>query len=237
MKKIKKLSQKKTKKKSKIRIVLDCISYAIFTFIFALICVVAVQAFKGEQPNIFSYCYYYIETGSMKGDNKDSFDKGTVILSKLIKEKDCYSLKVGDIITFTPQDKNLPSYVTTETHRIISIDYETKTIVTQGDANSSSDEPISFKDVKSKFILKSGFVTIVYKLIRSWYGFLILIFVPLCGLIVLQIYSTILASRKEKINKEVKELEKDTSLEEKKKLLEQQAIEEYLKNQESSKKD
>lgn len=218
------------KKKSPIRITFDILGYVIFSIVFILILVVAIQAFRGQQPSLFGYCYYYIETDSMKGEQKDSFSSKTVIISKIIKEEDCYSLKVGDIITFTPTDPNLPSYVTTETHRIVEINYEEKSIVTKGDANNVNDSEISFSNVKSKYVGKSRFLSGLYRLVKSFYGFFLLIFLPILALIIAQIYSLVLSVKNEKIKKETESLENDynLSLEEKKKKLEEEAIKEYL---------
>ncbi len=230
MKKITINKKTNEKKKSPIRITIDILGYVIFSIVFILILVVAIQAFKGQQPSLFGYCYYYIETDSMNGEQKDSFSSKTVIISKNINEKECYSLKVGDIITFTPTDLNLPSYVTTKTHRIVEIDYDKKSIVTKGDANDLNDSEISFSNVKSKYVGKSRFLTELYRLVKSVYGFLILIFIPILALIIAQIYSLVLSFKKEKIKEETESIEKDynLSLEEKKKNLEKEAIKEYL---------
>ena len=118
---------KKSKaKKTRLRVFFDIVGYSLFGLIFVLVCIVAVQSFSGGHPNLFGYCYYYIQTGSMDGDNVDSFPEKSIILSKMIDEEDCYDLVVGDIITFTPSEENLPSYITTKTHRIVEIDYENK---------------------------------------------------------------------------------------------------------------
>ena len=221
--------KKENKPKSKVRKVLDIVGYIIFGLVFVLVVVVFAQNVSGGQPNFFGYCYYYIQTGSMDGDKKDSFPAKTVIISKLIDEEDCYKLTTGDIITFTPTDPNLPTYITTKTHRIVSIDYENETIVTRGDANEANDSPIPFINVHSKFVKKSPLMTFFYKLISSYLGFLVLIFIPLLVLIIMQIYSTILAARKSKVSNEINQMEENNlNLEKRKKELEEQAIQEYL---------
>ena len=173
----------------------------------------------------------------MSGSNEDSFDAQTVIISKLVDEKDCYDLKVGDIITFSPTDPNLPSYVDTKTHRIVDIDYDNKTIITKGDAVNANDSKIEFSDVEAKFLHKSPFLTGFFSLIKSFWGFLILIFIPLAALIVFQVYSFVLEKKKLKLEEETEKLEKEQQdrLEERKKELERQAIEEYIKKQNDKK--
>ena len=222
---------KKSKgKKTRLRVFFDIIGYSLFTFIFVLVCVIAAQSFSGGHTNLFGYCFYYIQTGSMDGDYEDSFKEQTIIFSKMIDEEDCYSLVVGDIITFYPSEENLPSYITTKTHRIVEIDYENKTIVTKGDANSRNDTAISFEDVEAKFIKKSALVSMFYNFFSTFAGFLVLIVIPIVGLIIMQIYSFVLEKKKLDLKEEISSLEEkeDISLEEKKKLLEEQAIKEYL---------
>ena len=175
----------------------------------------------------------------MSGNKPDSFDAHSIIISKLVDEKDCYDFKVGDIITFKPTDPNLPSYVDTKTHRIVEIDYDNQTIITRGDAVSSNDTQIEFSDVEAKFIHKSPFLTGFFSLVKSFWGFLLLIFIPLAALIVFQVYSFVLESKKAKLEKETAKLEEEQEklLEERKKELERQAIEEYLNKQKNSNKE
>lgn len=230
--------KKSNGKKTRLRVFFDIVGYSLFGFIFVLVCIIAVQSFSGGHPNLFGYCYYYIQTGSMDGDYKDSFPAETIILSKMIDEDDCYDLVVGDIITFVPSEENLPSYITTKTHRIVEIDYENKTIVTKGDANTSKDKVISFEDVEAKFLKKSPLISVFYNFFSTFAGFLVLIVIPIVGLIIMQIYSFVLEKKKLDLKEEISSLEEkeDISLEEKKKLLEEQAIKEYLDSLKNDKK-
>lgn len=227
-----KLKEKKQTMKTKFQLISNIIGYVVFSFIFIMVLVVSIQSVSGGTPNFFGYVYYYIQTNSMDGDYEDSFSAKTVVISKLINEEDCYSLKVGDIITFEPHDASLPSYVTTETHRIIDIDYEDKTIITQGDnklTNKIPDKQISFSQVKSKFIKKSPTLTWLYTVLRSFWGFFLLIFLPLSILIGVNIFTQINAYKKRKATDEVVK-DNQNKLEEKKKALEEQAIKEYLES-------
>lgn len=226
MKIMKKLNKnKESKKKTPLRVFFDIVGYAIFGFIFALVIVVGYQSISGQQPNLFSYCLYYIETDSMKGTKEDSFPSDTVILSKLVDEEACFSLVEGDIITFFPTDPDTPSYIKTKTHRIVEINYEDKTIITRGDANSRNDTPIEFSDVQAKMIRISPLLTKLLVLLRSFWGFLLFIFIPISSLIVLQIYSYFLEKKKLEYEEQVSKLE-----EEQKKKIEEEAIKEYLES-------
>ena len=224
---MKKLNKKKDdKKKTPLRVFFDIVGYAIFGFIFVLVMVVGYQSISGQQPNLFSYCLYYIETDSMKGEKEDSFPSDTVIVSKLINEEKCYDLVEGDIITFFPTDPNTPDYIKTKTHRIVEIDYESKTIITRGDANIREDTPIEFKDVQAKMLRVSPLLTKMLVLLRSFWGFLLFIFIPIASLIVLQIYSYFLEKKKLEYEEQANKLE-----EEQKKKIEEEAIREYLEKE------
>ena len=222
MKKFNRNKDTKTKK-TPLRVFFDIVGYAIFGFIFALVIVVGYQSISGQQPNLFSYCLYYIETDSMVGEYEDSFPSDTVILSKMVDEEACYDLVEGDVITFFPTDPDTPTYIKTKTHRIVEIDYENKTIITKGDANLRVDTPISFEDVQAKMIRVTPLLTKILILLRSFWGFLLFIFIPLAALIVLQIYSYFLEKKKFEYEEQAEKLE----LEHKKKL-EEEAIREYL---------
>ena len=213
------------KKKTPMRVFFDIVGYTIFGILFALVIVVGYQSISGQQPNLFSYCLYYIETDSMKGNKEDSFPSDTVILSKMVDEEDCYTLIEGDIITFFPTDPDTPSYIKTKTHRIVEIDYDNQTIITRGDANSRNDTQISFEDVQAKMIKISPVLTKLLVLLRSFCGFLLFIFIPISALIVLQIYSYFLEKKKLEYQEASEKME-----EENKKKLEEEAIREYLES-------
>lgn len=225
MKKLKIKVKDKQNKKTPLRVFFDVLGYFIFCLIFILVVVVGYQSVSGQQPQLFSYCIYYIETDSMVGDYDNSFSSKSVIISKLVDEDDCYNLKVGDVITFAPKDLDLPSYVSTKTHRIVEIDYNNKTIITKGDANTSLDAIISFSDVHARLIKVSPILTKLIGLLKSFWGFLLFIFIPLMFLIVLQIYSFFLEKKKLEYEKEANKLE-----EEQKKKIADEAIKEYLES-------
>ena len=74
-----------------IRKVLDIVGYIIFGLVFVLVVVVFAQNVSGGQPNFFGYCYYYIQTGSMDGDKKDSFPAKTAHSDRdFLCKKRCY---------------------------------------------------------------------------------------------------------------------------------------------------
>lgn len=88
-------------------------------------------------PAVLGLQRYAIETGSMAG----AMDAGTLVLSRHVPVD---SLRVGDVITFTPPpEAGLPGLVT---HRILRIDRSpggSPLLTTKGDANRTAD-PIPF---------------------------------------------------------------------------------------------
>ena len=79
-----------------------------------------------DYPELFSYTFFEVTTGSMKNE----ININDIIVVKITKD-----VKKGDIISFFDENKAII------THRVIEEgkDY----LVTKGDANNYSDEPIS----------------------------------------------------------------------------------------------
>lgn len=99
-------------------------------------------------PNIFGYGMLYVQSDSMKGDLKDDFKTGDLIFIKSISTKKLSKLKVGQIVTFydtTLTDAYSKGYLNNclNTHRIVYIDFENDYLVTQGDANATTNINLS----------------------------------------------------------------------------------------------
>lgn len=80
---------------------------------------------KNDQiPNIFGKGYLNVLSGSMTGDNKDSFNTGDMIIVKIANKKNISKLEVGNIVTFydyrLASNKGAGSAL--DTHRIVYID-------------------------------------------------------------------------------------------------------------------
>ncbi|MDR1567084.1 MAG: signal peptidase I [Streptococcaceae bacterium] len=127
---------------------------------------------KEKIPNVLSYAPLIVRTDSMHGKHKDSFDKGDVIITKILAKKDRSKLKVGDVVTFL--DKT-----TVVSHRIAKIDSENR-IYTQGDMNNSLDQGfLTAKDVRA--VYQSKVKRLGYKLLwlHSPAGTFICVILPL----------------------------------------------------------
>jgi signal peptidase I len=91
---------------------------------------------KKEYPDILGYSYFEVLTGSMRNE---------INISDIVIVKSQVNYQVGDIITY--KSKN---YVVT--HRVVKV--EENILVTKGDANNISDEPIYKNQVIGKVVHK-----------------------------------------------------------------------------------
>jgi signal peptidase I len=91
---------------------------------------------KKEYPDILGYSYFEVLTGSMRNE---------INISDIVIVKSQANYQVGDIITY--KSKN---YVVT--HRVVKV--EENILVTKGDANNISDEPIYKNQVIGKVVHK-----------------------------------------------------------------------------------
>ena len=179
-----------------------------------------VQKKNGGETEIFGHYLFDVVTDSMSG----TIEKGEVIVAK--KVNDVYALKVGDIITFTAPSGVLKGY--NETHRIVEILYDengkVKGYKTAGDKlyNGSvkvDDWQLPPENGKAIFVRKSAFIGGLKSFLSHWYGYVVIVVVPMCLVFALVIAGFVrdrLALEKEK---EPKTTLADLSEEEKKKLL------------------
>ncbi len=97
---------------------------------------VQITVLKKDYTNIFGYTAFQVVSGSME----ETIKVGDIIIAKL---KYNQPLKHGDIIVFK-QDENII------THRIIEMG--DGKIITKGDANNTTDNPITRSEVIGKVI-------------------------------------------------------------------------------------
>lgn len=212
-----------TKAKKIYNVVSTLVVALIFVFLVATVAIMLVQQKSGGESKIFGYYMYDVLSDSMSG----TIEKGEVILCKEVE--DVNSLEEGDIITFTAPEGVLKGY--NETHRIVeivrkedgSIDY----IKTAGDKLYDGkikvdNWQLSPENVKAKFVKKSVFVGGLRQFLSHWYGYVVLVVLPLCivfGLIVAGFVRDRVALETEKDGGKV--ALDDLSDEEKKKLLDE----------------
>lgn len=193
----------------------------IFVFLVVTVAVMLVQQKAGGESKIFGYYMYDVLSDSMSG----TIEKGEVILCKEVDNVN--ALQEGDIITFTAPSGPLKGY--NETHRIVEIvrndDGTIDYIKTAGDklydGKTKTDEwQLKPENVKAKYVKKSVFVGGLRQFLSHWYGYVVLVVIPLCivfGLVVAGFVRDKVALETEK-NKKSVSLD-DLTEEEKRKLL------------------
>ena len=211
--------------------------------IFIVVCMLSLLAQKitGNTPQLFGYSTYTVVTDSMEG----TYDVGDVVLCKRIKDTLKYQeqtgFKKGDVIAFKAPanfDKNNRLQGYTVTHRIITAPYydEEKDgwfVETQGDAALMPDRvPIPLENIQGIVVGSNKFITGLFGFIGKWYGFVIIIVVPLIVILAWQILVLAKSKSKERleqINQEkartIKEIEEEHN--QKIEEIKKKAIEEY----------
>ena len=105
-----------------------------------------------------------VPTGSMDGEPTQyeisTIPKNSMIMVHNLSDDQKKDLAIGDVITFTQAG-------ILKVHRIISIDTVSGTITTKGDANQSSDAPITFDDVSGKVVGVSAVVGGIISTLRN----------------------------------------------------------------------
>lgn len=210
------------KTQSKAKKIYNAVSTAIvallFVFLVIVVAIMLVQKGNGGENKVFGYYMFNVLTDSMSG----TIEPGDVILAKEVE--DVSALKVGDIITFKAPNGNY-----NETHRIIEVVYKEDNTVdyfrTQGDNASQPDNwQVKPENVKAIFVRKSAFIGGLRTFLSNWYGYVVLIAIPMCAVCALIIVGFVrdkIALEREKDEAEQKEnLIENLSEEDKKKLLE-----------------
>lgn len=234
------------KKKSIPVLIINAIIIAVFVFVCGCLCWIMAQIFTGNDPSLFGYKSMVVLTDSMTG----TYDKGDVIIAKEFAEgeleKDPHKIKVGDVITFVAPEGFGVVDGYKVTHRVVEGPFEKDGkwyVFTKGDANPVSDNvAIPLSSVEGLVVGKSEFMASLQKVFRTWYGFLILIVIPLVAIGVWQIVYTVKQNNKQKKQKadeqaqeEMKKIEQNRL--ERERELKEQAIQEYLKQKEDKDKD
>ena len=105
--------------------------------------------YPDSPPDVFGIAPLAVTSGSMEGDQKGSFDEGSLIFVKKLSASDKNNLEEGDVITFLTDGV----YVT---HRIVSVNKNSSgdsvSFVTKGDANNVSDGAIPAQNVFGKCV-------------------------------------------------------------------------------------
>ena len=198
----------------------------VILFVILVLCVVVVVRVKSsKKPFLFGYATFFVVSGSME----PTIHVGEVILVEKVSSPE--ELKKGDIITFRGKGGVIAGKIVT--HRIVSEGVVDGKITTCGDANHNiADEPITYDDVIGKYAKTSAFLTTVYAVFTSKYGFLFIVVIPLLILLVVQITNFRRACRMDKDGRlpeeKTEEEIKEQAIKEKEDEIKRKAVEEYL---------
>ena len=204
--------------------VLRVIFTVVVIVVLAFCVIVVVQAKSAKKPFLFGYATFYVLTGSME----PVIHVGDVIIDESVHSIE--DLQVGDIITYRGKEGEFAGK--TVTHKIQRI--EGDKIVPRGVSTMSiKDDPaITFDDVVGRYVKTSAFLTTVYSIFTSKYGFLLIVFIPLIILLIIQIVNFRRACRMDDDGKlpEEKSAEeiKEKAVKEKEEEIKRKAIEDYL---------
>ena len=220
-------AQQTTKPQKKWKTVLGWILTVVFAVVLLFCIVVVVQAKTAKKPFLFGYATYFVVSGSME----PTIHVKDVILIKEVKDPS--ELKKGDVITYQGREGEFRGKVVT--HRIISDGVVNGKITTCGDANHGIADPaITYDDVIGKYVKTSAFLTTVYMVFTSKYGFLFIVFIPLIIILIVQIVNFRRACKMDKDGKmpeeKTEEEIKQATVKEKEEELRRKAVEEYLES-------
>jgi len=148
MMKTNKIDKKLSKRKKRIKKIFKIVDFTLLAFVLFVIINLGFDTFKGEMPRIFNHSISKVETGSMV----PVLEVDDFVLIKSVSFDD---IKVNDIIVYKSNIYNI--FII---HRVVSINYIDRTLVTKGDANSSIDsETISenmISGIYQKTLFNSG---------------------------------------------------------------------------------
>lgn len=145
------------------------------------ITIITLTSNKDGVPNIMGYSPFSIQSNSME----PTFSKGDLIIDEKVDVK---SLKVGDIISYfdTVNGQNI-----IKTHRITNITEEKGFYLfnTKGDNNDVEDQTVVFDvDVVGKYAnVKALYLGYVMDFLKSKWGFLCCIVIPLTLIFISQV--------------------------------------------------
>lgn len=159
----------------------------------------AIARRNNDLLTIFGYSYSAVPTSSMEGDNPDSFDAGSFIITKNVSFS---NIKVGDIVVYSDQGILI-------VHRVVEIN-EDGSLITKGDNNNSIDSVLVTKDnYKAKMVKSFSFFGLGKKIGTYQTQVLLLLIVVLIGFIIYQIFHLFKMMYDERLRKLREELEKD----------------------------
>lgn len=203
-----------------------------------LLCIFVVgQRLVFKDSGIFGFRLFTIVTGSMSPE----LDIGEVIL---VKETNLDKLKKGNLITYRGMSGDYKDKIVT--HKIVDIKEENnqKIFYTKGIKNLSEDPAVYGEQVYGKVIYKPLILSLLSKIVRNKFGFILLILIPLIAILIYEMISLRKEIKEDKDNKkeikkeyeEKKQVVKEIKEEKEREKFEDKKFKEILKREETKKK-
>lgn len=113
-----------------LKIVGQVFYYVVIVVILTFSIITIASREEDKIPNLFGKGFLAVQTDSMSGSNKDSFNAGDLIYVRLLSDKGREKLEVGDVVTYFDE-----AIRALNTHRIIEINGtgDEMTVITKGD--------------------------------------------------------------------------------------------------------
>ncbi len=165
-------NKEKTKKKDRfkvLRIIKNIVLGVTIAFLTLVLIVSMMSRLMGKAPSLFGYSLYRVSSGSMKPE----LQVGDIII---VQECDGDTVQKEDIVSFIATSGEMSGKLVT--HRVVKAPYKEGSltyVVTKGDANQSSDDPIPTKQIQGKMLTKIGFLKYLFDFYATPWGLITLI--------------------------------------------------------------
>lgn len=169
---------KKIVNKSLIKKIVPIIIYAILITVLATI---LVQRVSNNKSALFGYRIFRVVSQSMVPE----YNINDILL---VKAKNAEDIEIGDDISFLGELNGNSEAVIT--HRVVNIEKDSEgklKIHTKGISNTIEDPVLREEQIYGVVIGRLHLISFINKLINNFYGFIILVFIPLLVLICLNI--------------------------------------------------
>jgi len=130
------------------------------------------QKFVLKENGVLGYRTFVIVTSSMK----PSLEIGDVILVKKMRAN---KIKIGDIITYQGMESDFKDKIVTHKVKNIIEEDSKKIFYTKGITNNSVDPAVYEEQIYGKVIYKFKILSFLSKIVRSKFGYVFLILIPL----------------------------------------------------------
>lgn len=171
----------------KIGSVLVDVLIVIVFIISTLVVIASVTANRtGGQPSVMGYVFSSVQTDSMQG----TINKGDFVVGKLIDSNT--EIKEGDIISFYDYLEGKQIVVTHTVVEVLGADTNDPGYITKGDNEERADEVVKTrKTVQSVYKFRIPFLGGFIDFLKTPFGFIICLVIPLLAFIAFQAYKLI----------------------------------------------